>query len=148
VHALRGGIVESAHRGAIAIVDADGAVHTQRGDIDRPIFPRSAVKVLQALGAYADVEKSAASRQVRSGVGKMRNRRHVQRRLGRLPPVQRVRRRLRGVGRDGQAARGAGRERQRQQPARERSAVQARRHCDCCSRGSERPAARSRLLLS
>jgi L-asparaginase II len=53
VHALRGGIVESAHRGAIAIVDADGAVHTQRGDIDRPIFPRSAVKVLQALPLVA-----------------------------------------------------------------------------------------------
>jgi L-asparaginase II len=49
VHALRGGIVESAHRGAIAIVDADGTVHTALGDIDRPVFPRSAIKVLQAL---------------------------------------------------------------------------------------------------
>jgi len=49
VHALRGGIVESAHRGAVAIVDADGTVHTALGDIDRPIFPRSAIKVLQAL---------------------------------------------------------------------------------------------------
>ena len=49
VHALRGGIVESFHRGAVAVVDADGAVHTQWGDIHRPIFPRSAVKVLQAL---------------------------------------------------------------------------------------------------
>ncbi len=47
--ALRGDIVESAHRGAIAIVDADGAVHTALGDIERPIFPRSAIKVLQAL---------------------------------------------------------------------------------------------------
>jgi len=47
--ALRGGIVESAHRGAFAIVDADGAVHSAAGDIDRPIFPRSAVKLLQAL---------------------------------------------------------------------------------------------------
>ena len=49
VHALRGGIVESAHRGAVAIVDADGTVHTALGDIDRPIFARSAIKVLQAL---------------------------------------------------------------------------------------------------
>jgi len=53
VDATRGGIVESFHRGALAIVDADGAVHTALGDIDRPIFPRSAVKVLQALPLVA-----------------------------------------------------------------------------------------------
>ena len=53
VHALRGGIVESAHRGAVAIVDASGSLHTALGDIDRPIFPRSAVKVLQALPLVA-----------------------------------------------------------------------------------------------
>ncbi len=57
--ALRGGIEESAHRGAVAVLDADGAVHTQWGDIDRPIFPRSAVKVLQALPL---VESGAADR--------------------------------------------------------------------------------------
>jgi L-asparaginase II len=49
VEALRGGAVESFHRGAVAVVDADGAVHTALGDIERPIFPRSAVKLLQAL---------------------------------------------------------------------------------------------------
>ncbi|WP_088282784.1 asparaginase [Ideonella sp. A 288] len=49
VHALRGGIVESFHRGAIAIVDADGTPVLALGDIDRPVFPRSACKVLQAL---------------------------------------------------------------------------------------------------
>ncbi len=53
VHALRGGIVESMHRGAVAVLDATGAVHTALGDIDRPIFPRSAVKVLQALPLVA-----------------------------------------------------------------------------------------------
>ena len=53
VQALRGGVEESAHRGAMAIVDADGAVHTSLGDIDRPIFPRSAVKALQALPLVA-----------------------------------------------------------------------------------------------
>jgi L-asparaginase II len=52
-HATRGGIVESTHRGALAIVDSSGAVHTAWGDIDRPIFPRSAVKVLQALPLVA-----------------------------------------------------------------------------------------------
>ena len=51
--ATRGGIVESFHRGALAIVDADGAVHTALGDIERPVFPRSAVKVLQALPLVA-----------------------------------------------------------------------------------------------
>jgi len=39
-----------------------------------------AMKVLEALGASDDVEKSKASRQIRSGKGKMRNRRYVQRR--------------------------------------------------------------------
>jgi L-asparaginase II len=53
VQAWRGGVVESAHRGALAVVDAAGAVHTQLGDIDRPIFPRSAIKVLQALPLVA-----------------------------------------------------------------------------------------------
>ena len=59
VDVLRGGIVESAHRGALAIVDADGALHTALGDIDRPVFPRSAIKVLQALPL---VESGAADR--------------------------------------------------------------------------------------
>ena len=49
VEAMRGGTRESAHRGAVAIIDADGAVVASLGDIDRPVFPRSAVKVLQAL---------------------------------------------------------------------------------------------------
>ena len=49
VEALRGDARESMHRGAIAVLDADGAVVASLGDIDRPVFPRSAVKVLQAL---------------------------------------------------------------------------------------------------
>jgi L-asparaginase II len=59
VEALRGSTVESAHRGALAIVDAGGAVHSALGDIEQPIFPRSAVKVLQALPL---VESGAAER--------------------------------------------------------------------------------------
>ena len=38
-----------------------------------------AVKLLQEIGAYADIEKVKASRNLRSGKGKMRNRRYVQR---------------------------------------------------------------------
>ena len=41
---------------------------------------KAARALLEKLGAYADVEHSAASRKVRSGHGKWRNRRHVQRR--------------------------------------------------------------------
>jgi len=39
-----------------------------------------AVKILKTLKAYADVERSKASRKIRSGKGKLRNRRYVQRR--------------------------------------------------------------------
>ncbi len=49
VEVLRGAALESSHRGAIAVLDADGAVLASVGDIDRAIFPRSAVKLLQAL---------------------------------------------------------------------------------------------------
>ncbi len=53
VEALRGHAVESSHCGALAVLDADGAVLAALGDIDRPVFPRSAVKVLQALPLVA-----------------------------------------------------------------------------------------------
>lgn len=53
VEVLRGGAVESRHRGALAVVDARGAVHTALGDIESPVFPRSAVKLLQALPLVA-----------------------------------------------------------------------------------------------
>jgi len=53
VETTRGGMRESAHRGAVAIVDADGALVASIGDVERPIFPRSAVKVLQALPLVA-----------------------------------------------------------------------------------------------
>ena len=59
VEAWRGGAVESFHRGAVAVVDADGAVVAALGDIDRPVFPRSAIKLLQALPL---VESGAADR--------------------------------------------------------------------------------------
>jgi L-asparaginase II len=49
VEVLRGALVESAHRGAVAIFDADGAPFLELGDTARPVFPRSAVKAIQAL---------------------------------------------------------------------------------------------------
>ena len=59
VEVWRGNAVESEHAGALAIVDAGGAVLAQLGDIERAIFPRSAVKALQALPL---VESDAADR--------------------------------------------------------------------------------------
>ena len=53
VEVLRGGHLESQHCGAVAVVDADGGVLAAIGDIDRAVFPRSAVKVLQALPLVA-----------------------------------------------------------------------------------------------
>jgi L-asparaginase II len=55
----RGNTVESRHRGAALVIDADGAVVFSAGDIDRPVFPRSAVKALQALPL---LESGAADR--------------------------------------------------------------------------------------
>ena len=49
VEVTRGPKVESVHRGAISVVDADGATVLAIGDIDAPVFPRSAVKAIQAL---------------------------------------------------------------------------------------------------
>ena len=59
VEAWRGNAVESRHRGSLAVVDADGGVLAALGDIDLPVFPRSAVKVLQALPL---LESGAAAR--------------------------------------------------------------------------------------
>ena len=49
VEVTRGGRVESRHRGVVAVVDVDGSVAFQVGNIDAPVFPRSAVKAFQAL---------------------------------------------------------------------------------------------------
>jgi L-asparaginase II len=49
VEVSRGASVESVHRGAGAVVDADGRIVLAFGDVERPVFPRSAVKALQAL---------------------------------------------------------------------------------------------------
>jgi L-asparaginase II len=49
VEVTRGSLVESRHRGALAVVDADGTVVLAFGDVAQPVFPRSAIKALQAL---------------------------------------------------------------------------------------------------
>ncbi|HEY5008901.1 MAG TPA: asparaginase [Caulobacteraceae bacterium] len=49
VELTRGGELESWHRGAIAIADASGRLVWSVGEVDRPVFARSALKMLQAL---------------------------------------------------------------------------------------------------
>jgi L-asparaginase II len=49
VEVLRGELVESRHRGSVSVIDADGATVLSIGDVERHVFPRSAVKALQAL---------------------------------------------------------------------------------------------------
>jgi len=59
VEVTRGPLVESRHRGAIVVVDASGRRRAAIGDVDAAIFPRSAVKAIQALPL---VESGAADR--------------------------------------------------------------------------------------
>src|SRR3977135_2987628 len=49
VEVTRGNLVESRHRGAVAVADADGAAVLALGDVAAPVFPRSAIKAIQAL---------------------------------------------------------------------------------------------------
>src|SRR3954451_25331903 len=59
VEVVRGALIESRHRGAVAVVDADRVTVLALGDVARPVYPRSAVKAIQALPL---VESGAAER--------------------------------------------------------------------------------------
>jgi L-asparaginase II len=59
VEVVRGALVESRHCGAVAVVDADGTTALTLGDVAAPVYPRSAVKPLQALPL---IESGAADR--------------------------------------------------------------------------------------
>src|ERR1700733_5295170 len=59
VEVMRGGLVESRHRGAVAVSDIGGVIVLGVGDVEVQVFPRSAVKALQALPL---VESGAADR--------------------------------------------------------------------------------------
>jgi L-asparaginase II len=49
VEVLRGDRVESVHRGAVAVCDEAGKLLIEIGDVSQAVFPRSAVKSIQAL---------------------------------------------------------------------------------------------------
>jgi L-asparaginase II len=50
--AVRGNWVENRHRGAFVVVDDRGRLIASGGDIERPVFPRSAIKSMQALAIF------------------------------------------------------------------------------------------------
>ncbi|MEV7414649.1 asparaginase [Streptomyces sp. NPDC089919] len=45
---VRSGFTEGHHRGSLVVLAADGSVEFALGDVDRPVFPRSSNKPLQA----------------------------------------------------------------------------------------------------
>jgi L-asparaginase II len=49
VEVTRGSLVESVHRGSIAISDADGTIRFALGDIETAVYTRSSLKPIQAL---------------------------------------------------------------------------------------------------
>lgn len=59
VELWRGPLLESRHRGIVAVADTSGRLVLELGDTASPVFPRSAVKALQALPL---VESGAADR--------------------------------------------------------------------------------------
>lgn len=48
-HVTRGSTVESRHRGAYVVSDANGRLVASAGDLTTPIFPRSAIKAFQCV---------------------------------------------------------------------------------------------------
>ena len=47
---VRSGFVEGLHRGSVVVLDAAGRVAAALGDVESPMFPRSANKPMQAIG--------------------------------------------------------------------------------------------------
>lgn len=47
---VRSGFVEGHHRGSVVVTNPDGGIEWSAGVVDRPMFPRSSNKPMQALG--------------------------------------------------------------------------------------------------
>jgi L-asparaginase II len=58
---LRGGLVESVHRGSLVVADQDGQVIAALGDVSRRIYPRSALKPFQALASLSLLESGGVT---------------------------------------------------------------------------------------
>jgi len=63
IEQTRGNFVENRHRAAFVIADANGTIIASAGDIARPVFPRSAIKSMQALAMVSSgaIERFAIS---------------------------------------------------------------------------------------
>ncbi|MEV0487720.1 asparaginase [Streptomyces sp. NPDC050508] len=48
-HLIRDGMIEGIHYGSVVVLDADGQVQLQIGDIEAAFYPRSAIKPVQAV---------------------------------------------------------------------------------------------------
>jgi L-asparaginase II len=59
IEVTRGPLVESWHRGSLAVAGPSGALALALGDVTSPVYPRSAIKALQALPL---IETGAADR--------------------------------------------------------------------------------------
>ena len=64
VSVTRGGAEESCHAVDVALCDADGAVLVGLGDVERRVFPRSAMKPLQAIALAEAWEGLATERRL------------------------------------------------------------------------------------
>ena len=49
VEIMRGSLVESVHRGSVAVADTSGKIVFALGELERPVYPRSSLKPIQAL---------------------------------------------------------------------------------------------------
>jgi L-asparaginase II len=72
VEVERSGVVESVHTGHLVVLGPDGRVRFSAGDPDQPIFPRSSLKPVQAVGMLraglvADSEEIALGAASHSG---------------------------------------------------------------------------------
>jgi L-asparaginase II len=61
---VRSGYVEGGHTGSLVAVAADGTRVLALGDLERPVFPRSSTKPLQAVGLLAAGWEPADDREV------------------------------------------------------------------------------------
>ena len=60
VEAVRGMTVESRHRGSVVAVDSSGALAVELGDAEHMVFPRSAIKPIQAALVMAETGAAQA----------------------------------------------------------------------------------------
>ena len=69
VEVWRSGFFESAHRGSLVVLDADGAVSFALGAVDRPVLPRSSNKPVQATALLAAGWRPRSPEELAIGAG-------------------------------------------------------------------------------